>query len=187
MIEEPSEINPKQRGLLSCPTGQIEFKDVIFRYPSRQKAVLRRLNLKIQPNQSVAIVGHSGTGKSTISSLLFRFYDCQSGQILLDGQEIRDLDLKCLRSQISIVQQEPNLFNRSIYENILYGDADLANSKNYELQSQLVLEATKQANALGFVTQSLELDELLQQKILTEFKQIAGLPLQEFVQKDKEI
>lgn len=76
MIEEPSDIDPKQQGMKCAPTGLIEFRNVIFRYPSRKKSILRRLNFTIEPNQTVAIVGHSGTGKSTIANLLFRFYDC---------------------------------------------------------------------------------------------------------------
>jgi ABC-type multidrug transport system fused ATPase/permease subunit len=83
---------------------------------------LRKLNLKIEPNQSVAIVGHSGTGKSTIASLLLRFYDAAKGQLLIDGVDIKEYELKSFRSQISIVQQEPTLFNDSIKKNILVGD-----------------------------------------------------------------
>jgi ABC-type multidrug transport system fused ATPase/permease subunit len=78
--------------------------------------------LLIEPNQSVAIVGHSGSGKSTIASLLLRFYDCQRGQLLIDGVNIKDYDLEKLRNHISIVQQEPLLFNETIKDNILFGD-----------------------------------------------------------------
>ena len=70
----------------------------------------------------MAIVGHSGSGKSTIASLLLRFYDCQRGQLLIDGVNIKDYDLEKLRNHISIVQQEPLLFNETIKENILFGD-----------------------------------------------------------------
>lgn len=123
IIEEPSQIDPKQKGLVTELQGAIEFRNLYFRYPIRQKYVLRKMNLTIRPNQSVAIVGHSGTGKSTIASLLLRFYDASEGQLLIDGVNINDYDLKCLRSQISIVQQEPVLFDKSIEYNILYGNS----------------------------------------------------------------
>jgi len=103
IIEEPSLIDPKQNGSRQKPTGTIEFRNLYFRYPSRQKYVLRKFNLMIEPNQSVAIVGHSGSGKSTIASLLLRFYDCQRGQLLIDGVNIKDFDLEKLRNHISIV------------------------------------------------------------------------------------
>lgn len=76
IIEQASLINPKQQGEIVVPTGRIEFRNLYFRYPSRNKYVLRNFNLIIEPNQSVAIVGHSGSGKSTIASLMLRFYDC---------------------------------------------------------------------------------------------------------------
>ena len=79
IIEEPSKIDPKQPGTESITHGRVEFKNLWFRYPSRKKAVLRNFNLTIEPNQSVAIVGHSGSGKSTIASLILRFYDSSRG------------------------------------------------------------------------------------------------------------
>jgi len=79
IIEEPSKIDPKQTGVKTVTEGKVEFKNLWFRYPSRRKAVLRNFNLTIEPNQSVAIVGHSGSGKSTIASLILRFYDTTKG------------------------------------------------------------------------------------------------------------
>ena len=79
IIEEPSRIDPKQQGVENISHGRVEFKNLWFRYPSRKKAVLRNFNLTIEPNQSVAIVGHSGSGKSTIASLILRFYDTTKG------------------------------------------------------------------------------------------------------------
>lgn len=79
IIEEPSEIDPKQEGVMALHQGRIEFRNLYFRYPSRPHYVLRNFNLRIEPNQSVAIVGHSGSGKSTIASLLLRFYDTTHG------------------------------------------------------------------------------------------------------------
>ena len=85
IIEEPSKINPKQNGSEAISHGRVEMKNLYFRYPSRRRAVLRNFNLTIEPNQSVAIVGHSGSGKSTIASLLLRFYDSTKGGIYIDG------------------------------------------------------------------------------------------------------
>ena len=96
-------IDPKQPGVEKQPTGSIEFKNVYFRYPSRNKYILRNFSLKIEPNQSVAIVGHSGSGKSTIASLLLRFYDCNKGLLTIDDGNIVDLDLERYRNYISIV------------------------------------------------------------------------------------
>lgn len=90
IIDEPTMIDPKQIGVEPALKGCIEFKNLSFRYPSRQKYVLKQFNLKIEPNQSVAIVGHSGSGKSTIASLLLRFYDVSKGSVLIDGVDIRD-------------------------------------------------------------------------------------------------
>ena len=97
IIEEPSRIDPKQEGVKSITHGRVEFKNVWFRYPSRKKAILRNFNLTIEPNQSVAIVGHSGSGKSTIASLILRFYDSNRGQIVIDGQELKKIAVPFLR------------------------------------------------------------------------------------------
>lgn len=122
IIEEPSKINPKQSGTESINAGRIEFSNVSFRYPSRKNYVLKNFNLKVEPNQSVAIVGPSGSGKSTIASLLLRFYDARQGKISIDGQNIKDISMPYLRKQLTIVMQEPLLFNETIKENILFGD-----------------------------------------------------------------
>lgn len=98
IIEEKSEINPKQRGADIKITGCIEFRNLYFRYPSRNQFVLKNFNLRIEPNQSVAIVGHSGSGKSTIASLLLRFYDVTKGSVVIDGVDIRDYNLERYRN-----------------------------------------------------------------------------------------
>ena len=103
IIEEPSRIDPKQKGIESISHGRVEFKNLWFRYPSRRRAVLRNFNLTIEPNQSVAIVGHSGSGKSTIASLVLRFYDSTRGQIAIDGQDLKKFSMPYLRDKISIV------------------------------------------------------------------------------------
>jgi ATP-binding cassette, subfamily B (MDR/TAP), member 1 len=103
-------------------TGKIEFVNVRFRYSNRPETrILRQFSLRCHPNETVALVGPSGSGKSTVIALLQRFYDHWSGKILLDGHDIRILNLSWLRSLMGLVQQEPALFNLSIRDNIAYG------------------------------------------------------------------
>ena len=104
------------------PLGRIEFKDVVFRYPTRPDvSVYGGLSLTIEPGETVALVGPSGCGKSTAVALLERFYDPDSGAIMLDGQDLRNLRLSWLRRQIGLVSQEPVLFSGTIFDNIAAG------------------------------------------------------------------
>ena len=106
----------------SAVKGSIEFRDVAFTYPSRpEHPVLNKISFTCEAGQLTAIVGLSGSGKSTIASLLTRFYDPQSGDVLLDGRNIKDINVRNLRGFISLVQQEPSLLDRSILENIALG------------------------------------------------------------------
>lgn len=124
--------------------GKIEFKDVWFRYPRRKEDfVLRGLNLTINPNESVALVGESGCGKSTFVNLVMRFYDVDSGDVFIDGVNIKDYDLHSLRNVISMVMQEPIIFNYNILENCLYGKTDATNSE--------VLECCELSNCMEFI------------------------------------
>ena len=110
--------------------GEIEFQNVWFRYPTRRNDwVLKGLNLKIMPNETVALVGESGCGKSTMVSLILRFYDVDEGLILIDGVNIKEWDLPSLRKAMGLVQQEPTLFNYTVAENILYGETYAKNSE----------------------------------------------------------
>jgi ABC-type multidrug transport system fused ATPase/permease subunit len=103
---------------------------VWFRYPTRRNDwVLKGLNLKIMPNETVALVGESGCGKSTMVSLILRFYDVDEGLILIDGVNIKEWDLPSLRKAMGLVQQEPTLFNYTVAENILYGETYAKNSE----------------------------------------------------------
>ena len=104
-------------------TGRIEFKDVSFAYPGHQEPALRHIDLSIAPGQTVAFVGMSGGGKSTLVSLLPGFYSASSGEILLDGQNIDAIALTSLRSQIAMVSQQVVLFDDTLAANIAYGDA----------------------------------------------------------------
>ncbi|XP_050068940.1 ATP-binding cassette sub-family B member 10, mitochondrial [Anopheles maculipalpis] len=108
--------------VIKPPEGQIQFSNVVFHYPSRPDApILDGVNLTIEPGTSTAVVGRSGSGKSTIASLMLRLYDPQQGSVRLDGTDLRDLNPSSLRRHIGAVNQEPVLFSGSIRENILYG------------------------------------------------------------------
>jgi len=98
--------------------GNIEFRNVWFKYPTRPKQILKGLNMKIDASQKIALVGPSGCGKSTILSLLLRFYDVDQGEILIDGVPIKKYDLRHLRRSFGVVSQEPTLFNGTIEYNI---------------------------------------------------------------------
>ena len=97
--------------------GNIEFKDVKFKYKNDEDYTLKGLNLKLETNKKIAIVGKSGNGKSTLFNLLLRYFDATTGEITLDGINIEDLTEKCLRNNISIIRQSPFLFNLSILDN----------------------------------------------------------------------
>jgi ABC-type multidrug transport system fused ATPase/permease subunit len=124
--------------------GNVTFRNVAFSYPSRKEiTVLKDVSFTANFGQKIAIVGPSGTGKSTIASLLLRFYDIESGEILIDGKSINDFDLENLRGNMSIVPQDVILFGGTIKENIAYG-------KPNATHDEIVL-AAKQANALNFI------------------------------------
>jgi ABC-type multidrug transport system fused ATPase/permease subunit len=127
---------------LKAARGDIRFEDVHFSYTGR-KNTLCNIAFEARAGQVVGIVGPTGAGKSTLASLLPRFYDPQKGRILIDGQNIRELTLKSLRAQISIVLQEPLLFSGSIAENIRYG--------RLEASRDHIIEAARAANAHDFI------------------------------------
>jgi len=125
-------------------TGEIEFKDVKFSYPQRNDMeVLKSVSFNIQPNQTFAIVGASGSGKTTITNLLLGFYKSDDGQVLVDGVSVSDYDLNHLRENMAIVPQEVMLFSGTIQENIRFGQTDATDE-------QVVL-AAQQANAWEFI------------------------------------
>ena len=123
--------------------GEINFEHVAFTYPSSTQPVFTDLNLRIPARTTLALVGPSGGGKTTVTSLLDRFYDWESGRILIDGRDIRDYTIYSLRNQIGLVPQEPVLFSGSIAENILYGRPDASFEE--------VKEAAQKAYALDFI------------------------------------
>lgn len=144
IIEEASEqelLKGKQEIQLH---GKIEFKDVRFAYPQRPDVeVLKGLSFEAQPGETIALVGSSGAGKSTISSLLLNYYTIRDGAILFDNNSIDTIEVKNLRSQMAIVPQEVILFSGTIRENIAYGNPDATEEE--------IREATRQANAFDFI------------------------------------
>ncbi|GMI68437.1 multi-drug resistance 13, ATP-binding cassette B15 [Hibiscus trionum] len=126
--------------------GEVEFKQVEFAYPSRPGSIIfKNFCLKVPAGKTVALVGSSGSGKSTVISLLQRFYDPLGGDILLDGVSINKLQLKWLRSQMGLVSQEPTLFATTIKENILFGKEDAGMEE--------VIQAAKASNAHNFISE----------------------------------
>lgn len=130
-------------------SSNVDFKEIHFQYPTRpDHKVLVDFNLDIPEGKTVALVGHSGSGKSTCIQLLQRLYDPQEGDILIGQSDIADdLSLSDLRQKLSIVSQEPVLFNRTIAENIAYGD----NSRAVDMNE--IIDAAKIANVHTFITQ----------------------------------
>jgi ABC-type multidrug transport system fused ATPase/permease subunit len=127
--------------------GSVEFHCVDFSYPTRPDvAVLNKFSLKIPPNTTAALVGSSGAGKSTVASLLQRFYDVTAGTITIDGHDIRHLNLKWLRKHIAYVQQEPQLFGLTVRENVCYGIDRPVSEKE-------LTDVCQEANAHDFIIQ----------------------------------
>jgi ATP-binding cassette, subfamily B, bacterial len=123
--------------------GNVEFQDVSFKYKEEHNYVIKRISLSIKPGEYLALVGSSGVGKTTLCSLIPRFYEVTRGQILLDGKNIKDIRLQSLRSNIGIVQQDVYLFAGTVLENIRYGKRDASTEE--------VVEAAKKANAHDFI------------------------------------
>jgi len=143
LLDEKPKICDKPNALdLKEVKGDVEFENVQFSY-DENKITLDNVNFKVKAGQSVALVGHSGGGKSTIMSLILRFYDPNLGSIKLDGHNISDLTLKSLRSSMSVVNQEVMLFDDTILENIRYGKVDATEEQ--------ILRASKMAEADEFI------------------------------------
>ncbi|XP_048590908.1 ABC transporter B family member 10 [Brassica napus] len=144
LLDRRSQVVGDKGEELSNVEGTIELKGVHFSYPSRPDVtIFGDFDLTVPYGKSMALVGQSGSGKSSVLSLILRFYDPTAGIIMIDGQDIRKLKLKSLRRHVGLVQQEQALFATTIYENILYG-------KEGALESE-VMEAAKLANAHDFI------------------------------------
>ncbi|CAN6336920.1 unnamed protein product [Urochloa humidicola] len=152
LIDRKSKIDPSSDDgtVLVDVAGELELRHVCFSYPSRpEMQIFRDLNLRIPSGKTVALVGESGCGKSTIIALLERFYDPDSGTITLDGVDIRNLRVSWLRQQMGLVSQEPVLFNDTIRANIAYGRQQGGGGDATEEE---IVAAAKTANAHGFIS-----------------------------------
>jgi ATP-binding cassette subfamily B protein len=144
LLEKSSKIKDiKGAKDIEVNNAKVEFQNISFAYEGKDK-VLKDISFSIEPGQKVAIVGSSGSGKSTISKLLFRFYDVSSGQILIDGQDIKQYTQRSVQSAIGVVPQEPVMFNESIFYNISYG--------KYGATKEEVIQAAKLAYIHDFIS-----------------------------------
>jgi ATP-binding cassette, subfamily B, multidrug efflux pump len=144
VLDAPLDVQDKKDAIILPPLlGNVEFKDVSFRYLGAEKEVLRGINFAVQAGQVVAILGTTGSGKSSLTNLIPRFYDVSKGSITLDGHDLRDLQLSSLRGQIGIVLQEATLFSGTIRENIAYGKP--------EASLEEVIAAAQAAQATEFI------------------------------------
>jgi ATP-binding cassette subfamily B protein len=137
IVDQPGAVD------LPCAKGNIEFRNVSFRYREDHNDVLKNISLNIKAGEYIALVGTSGVGKTTLCSLIPRFYEVSEGAILLDGIDIRQITMRSLRQQIGIVQQDVYLFAGTVAENIRYGKRDACMEE--------IVEAAKQANAHNFI------------------------------------
>lgn len=142
IIDTPHEIQDKSSKKLKLQHGAISFNDVNFSYGENQ--IFHDLNFHIKPGERVALVGESGSGKTTITKLLFRLYDIQKGEILIDDQNIAEVTQESLRSSMSMIPQDPILFHRSIRENIAYGKPNASDEE--------IIAAAKMARCHEFIS-----------------------------------
>ncbi|TSC79814.1 MAG: ATP-binding cassette, subfamily B, bacterial [Parcubacteria group bacterium Gr01-1014_29] len=144
ILEKPHGITDKPKARRLCVTnGAIDFADVTFNF-QETRSVLTDFNLSIEGGEKVALVGPSGAGKTTVTKLLFRFYDVTSGKILIDGKNVADVTQESLRTAVSLVPQEPILFHRTLMENIHYGRRDATDKE--------IMEAARQAHCDDFIS-----------------------------------
>ena len=143
LLEQPAEVTDKPGAAsLQVTGGRIELADVHFGYDAA-RPILKGVDLTVEPGQTVAIVGSSGSGKSTIGRLLFRFYDVTGGAVRIDGQDVRDVTQDSLHAQIGVVPQDTVLFNDTIHYNIAYGRPDATEAE--------IREAARAANIHDFI------------------------------------
>uniref|UniRef100_A0A0X3NGW1 Iron-sulfur clusters transporter ABCB7, mitochondrial n=1 Tax=Schistocephalus solidus TaxID=70667 RepID=A0A0X3NGW1_SCHSO len=156
------EVKPSIQSLPGAPklivdknTASLEFRDVCFTYlkdAETQKLLCDNLSFKVEPGQRVAVVGGSGSGKSTLVRLLYRFYDVDSGQILINGQDIRKVDLASLRQAIAVIPQDTVLFHNTIFYNLKYGNLNTSDEEVYEAARLADLDHAIRHMPLGYQT-----------------------------------
>jgi subfamily B ATP-binding cassette protein MsbA len=145
LLEEPRETEKPGARNLTVAHGRIEFRDVVFTYTNSTRPVLNGVNLTVEAGHNIAIVGPNGSGKTTLVNLIPRFYDVDSGAVLIDGVDVRDCTLKSLRQNIGLVTQNIVSFNDTIAANIGYGKSDAAMDE--------IISAAQRAKAHEFITQ----------------------------------
>ncbi|MDE2748221.1 MAG: ABC transporter ATP-binding protein [Chloroflexota bacterium] len=145
VIDEPEAVVNSRAAIKTAVKGHVRFENVSSHYNSSNQAILNQISLEAQPGEVVAIIGLTGSGKTTIANLIPRFYDVTDGRVTIDGIDVRDFDLDSLRSQIGIVMQQSLLFNATIEENIAYG--------NPAASREQIIEAATSANAHGFISE----------------------------------
>ncbi len=144
MLDTPIEVADAPNAIeLTDVRGAIAFENVSFKYLPETDYVLKNISFSIQPGETIAIVGPTGAGKTTISSLIARYYEIQEGTIRIDGIDIRDVKQQSLRRQVRTIAQDPFLFSRTIRENIAYGDPGASFER--------IIQAARDANADGFI------------------------------------
>jgi len=144
LMNQETEIDENIEGISKALEGRIKFENVSFSYPGSEKPVLKNINFEVKPGQSVAIVGTTGSGKTTLTKLLSRLYDVGEGRILIDNIDLRDYSLKSLRGQISYIEQDVFLFSDSIFSNISFGRVS---------SQEEIVQVTKEAQAHDFISQ----------------------------------
>jgi ATP-binding cassette subfamily B protein/subfamily B ATP-binding cassette protein MsbA len=146
LLDEPREMVSTPESIrVSCDTasGDVEFRSVTFSYPGTDTPALQQVNLKVMAGQTVALVGPSGAGKTTLCNLVARFYDVNEGQVLLDGVPLTDYDVESFRSLLGVVEQDVFLFDGTIAENIAYARRDASRED--------IVRAAEAANAMEFI------------------------------------
>lgn len=147
LLDEPQEMQPTETSIRIQPDqvrGEIEFRDVGFTYPETETPALSDINLHVQPGQTVALVGPSGAGKTTLCNLVARFYDVTSGAVMLDGLDLREYDVESFRGLLGVVEQDVFLFDGTIAANIAYARREATNEE--------IVAAAEAANAMEFIS-----------------------------------
>ncbi|MCP1437492.1 subfamily B ATP-binding cassette protein MsbA [Erwinia persicina] len=144
ILDSEQEVDTGTR-VIERARGDVEFRNVTFTYPGRETPALHNINLAIPEGKTVALVGRSGSGKSTIASLMTRFYDIQQGEILMDGHDLREYTLSSLRNQVALVSQNVHLFNDTVANNIAY-------ARNEQYSREDIEKAATMAHAMDFIS-----------------------------------
>lgn len=143
ILDREEEVQEKENPIIKHIKGHVTFKDVSLQYVEDDDTALKHIDFDAPPGKVVGLIGATGSGKTSITQLITRFYEAEQGKVLIDGHPVSDFELKSLRSQIGFVLQEPFLFSTSIRENIAYGQPDISDEQ--------VVDAAKRAQAHDFI------------------------------------